>query len=84
MHVMSKKCQVSGATRKKANKVSFSNKKHGRFQEPNLQWKRFWCEERKAFVRLKVSTRVIKKVTQVGLASALKAYGTTLEAALKN
>ena len=81
---MSKRCQISGATPKKANKISFSNKKHGRRQEPNLQWKRFWCEERKAFVRLKVSTRVIKRATKLGLAAVLKAHGTTLQVALKN
>ncbi len=80
---MSKRCQVSGATRKKANKVSFSNKHHGRFQEPNLQWQRFWVPERKTFVRLKVSARVIKLATKRGLAHALKAHGTTLEEALK-
>jgi large subunit ribosomal protein L28 len=81
---MSKKCQISGVKPKKANKISFSNKKHLRRQEPNLQWKRFWSEERGCFVRLRVTARVIKRATKLGLESALKAYGTTLNEAVKN
>jgi len=80
---MAKKCQVSGVKPRKAKKISFSNKKHLRTQEPNLHWKRFWVEERNAFVRLRVSARVIKLATRVGLQTALKQHGTTLEAALK-
>jgi large subunit ribosomal protein L28 len=81
--IMAKKCQVSGVKPKKAKKISFSHKKHLRRQEPNLHSKRFWCEERNAFVKLKVSARVIKLITRVGLHTALKQHGTTLEAALK-
>lgn len=76
---MAKQCMVSGKKPKKANKISFSNKKHRRRQEPNLQWKRFWLEEEKRFVRLRVTTRVIKLATQVGLLAALKRYNVTLK-----
>ena len=80
--MMSKKCMVSGVKPLKANKISFSNKKNGRRQEPNLQWKRFWLEGQKRFVRLRVTTRVIKLATKIGLESALKQYNTTLQEAL--
>jgi large subunit ribosomal protein L28 len=80
--LMAKRCQISKARPNKANSVSFSNKKHGRHQIPNLQWKRFWVEEEKRFVRLRVSARVIKLATKVGLAAALKRHNTTLQEAL--
>jgi large subunit ribosomal protein L28 len=79
---MAKKCMVSGVKPKKARAISFSNKKHNRTQEPNLQWKRFWLEDEKRYVRLRVSCRVIKLATLVGLRSALKRHNTTLQQAL--
>lgn len=83
MMMMSKECAVSGKKPLKARKISFSNKKHNRRQEPNLQLKRFWLAGEKRFVRLKVCTRVIKLATKIGLESALKQYNTTLQEALK-
>jgi large subunit ribosomal protein L28 len=79
---MSKQCVVSGVKPKRANKVSFSNKKHKRRQEPNLQWKRFFIESEGRFVRLRVSARVIKLATQVGIMAALKRHGVTLNQVL--
>jgi large subunit ribosomal protein L28 len=81
---MSKKCMISSKKPKKANKISFSNKKHLRRQEPNLQWKRFWVEEEKRFVRLRVTTRVLSVATQHGLMAALKRNNITLKEALAN
>jgi len=81
---MSKKCMVSGKIPIKANKISFSNKKHGRRQEPNLHWKRFWIEEEKRFVRLRVTSRVLSIATQHGIMAALKRNNTSLKEALAN
>ena len=77
---MPKQCMVSGKKPKKTNKISFSHKKHRYQQEPNLQWKRFWVEDENRFVRLRVTARVIKQVSRMGLKAALKKNGTTLEA----
>jgi large subunit ribosomal protein L28 len=79
---MAKQCMVSGKKPIKANKISFSNKKHLRRQEPNLQWKRFWLASEKRFVRLRVTARVIKLATLVGIEGAMARYGTTLQQAL--
>lgn len=79
---MAKVCMVSGKKPKKANKICFSNKKHRRRQEPNLQWKRFWLDDEKRYVRLRVTTRVIRLATEVGIRGALARHNTTLQEAL--
>jgi large subunit ribosomal protein L28 len=72
---MSQVCQVSGTRRNKSNKVSFSNKHHRKFQQPNLQSKRFWDPDGKRWIRLKVTTKVIKAITKYGLKKAISNYG---------
>jgi large subunit ribosomal protein L28 len=76
---MPKKCMVSDKKPMFANSICFSNKKHHRRQEPNLQWKRFWVPEIGRFVRLRVTARVIKLATTVGLLAALKRHGKCLK-----
>ena len=72
---MAQKCMVSGKKPNVANAVSHSNVKTKRRQEPNLQWKRFYLEDEKRWVRLRVSTKVIKTIGRYGLRDALKRYG---------
>lgn len=79
---MARKCMVSGKTPKRANKVCFSNKKFRYQQAPNLQWKRFWVPELGRFLRLRVTTRVIKLATKVGLVAALARNNMTLAQAM--
>jgi large subunit ribosomal protein L28 len=55
--------------------VSFSNKKNRKFQEPNLQSKRFWDAEQNRWIKLRVTAKVIKTITKRGLRGALKRYG---------
>lgn len=76
---MPKQCMVSGKKPKKANKVCFSNKHHRYFQEPNLQWKRFFVPELGRYVRIRATARIIKLATRVGLISALARHGKTLK-----
>jgi large subunit ribosomal protein L28 len=54
------------------NNVSHSNVKTKREFAPNLRTKRFWLEEEKRFVTLKVSTSGIRTINKKGLAAALK------------
>ncbi|MDX2084717.1 MAG: 50S ribosomal protein L28 [Candidatus Melainabacteria bacterium] len=77
---MSRICKVSGTRRNKSNKVSFSNKHHRFFQQPNLQTKRVWHPEKKQFVRIRVTAKVIKAITKYGLMAALKRYESELQA----
>jgi large subunit ribosomal protein L28 len=66
---------VSGKRFNSANAVSHSNHKTKRRQEPNLQWKRFYLEDEKRWVRLRVSTKAMKTISRQGLRAALKACG---------
>jgi large subunit ribosomal protein L28 len=76
---MPKKCMISDKTPKRAKRVSFSNKRFIRTQEPNLQWKRFWVPELNRFIRIRVTARMIKLATTVGLISALARHGKSLK-----
>ncbi len=72
---MSRRCEISNKRYNNANRVSHSNRKTKHRQQPNLQWKRFWLPEEKRWVRLRVSTKVMKTITQYGLMATIKRYG---------
>lgn len=69
---MAKKCPV---TRKKplvGHNVSHANNKTKRRYLPNLQYKRFWLESQKRFIRIRVSTRGIRIIDKHGIEVVLK------------
>lgn len=72
---MSRACAISGKRRNVANNVSHSQVKTKRVQQPNLQMKRFWVAEEGRWVKLRVSTKVLKTISRYGLREALKRYG---------
>lgn len=76
---MARRCQISGARPNAANHVSRSNNKSKRRQLPNLQRKRIWVPKLGRFVRLRVTTRVLKTIDRVGLERTLEMYGLRLE-----
>jgi len=47
--------------------VSHANNKTKRWFKPNIQWKRFWLDSEKRFVRLKVSAAGIKTINKLGI-----------------
>ncbi len=69
---MSRVCQITGKSRLVGHNVSHSNIKTKRVFAPNLQTKRFWLEEEKRFITLKVSAAGIRTINKKGLAVALK------------
>ncbi len=69
---MSRVCQVTGKKALVGNKVSHSNRKSKRRFEVNLQSKRFWLEDEKRWVKLRVSARGMKIIDKRGLANVLK------------
>lgn len=71
---MPKQCDITKKKYNRANKVSFSNKHHRYQQHVNLQYKSFWDPETQRFVRLRVTTKMIKTITKYGLRSALKRF----------
>lgn len=69
---MSKVCQITGKRVIVGNNVSHSKRRTKREFAPNLQTKRFWLEDEKRFVVLKVSAAGIRTINKVGLKKALK------------
>ena len=69
---MSKICQITGTRRMVGNKVSHSNIKTKRVFNPNLQKKRFYWEEEKIWVTLRVTPKGMKTINKLGLEKAIK------------
>jgi large subunit ribosomal protein L28 len=64
---MSRVCQVTGKRPSYGNNVSHANNKTRRRWLPNLHTHRLWLESEKRFVRLRVSTRGLRTIDQLGL-----------------
>jgi large subunit ribosomal protein L28 len=69
---MSRICQITGKSVIIGNNVSHSKRRTKREFCPNLKTKRFWFEEEKRFVTLKVSAAGIRTINKKGLKVALK------------
>lgn len=69
---MSRVCQVTGKKAMTGNSVSHANNKTRRRFEINLQNKRFWLEEEKRWIRLRVTTHGMKIIDKRGLAVVVR------------
>ncbi|MDR2009597.1 MAG: 50S ribosomal protein L28 [Bacteroidales bacterium] len=69
---MARICQITGKTAMVGNNVSHSKRRTKRTFEVNLMTKRFFDEETKKWVTLKVSAKGIKTISKKGLNVALK------------
>lgn len=69
---MAKKCPITGKKPLVGNNVSHANNKTKRRYLPNLQYKRFWLENEKRFVRIRVSTRGMRIIDKYGIEAVLK------------
>ena len=76
---MSRKCAISGKMKKMGNRVSHANNKTSHYFEPNIQTKRIYVAELKKFLRLRLSTNMIRTIDKIGLSAALKKHGLCLE-----
>ena len=54
------------------NNVSHSKRRTKRKFAPNLRYKKFWLEEEKRFVTLKVSAAGMRTINKIGLKKALE------------
>jgi large subunit ribosomal protein L28 len=64
-------CDLLGKTpNRQARVVTFSHKRVKKVQHVNLQWKRFFSEDLKRNVRLRVSTKGIKTINKMGSVDA--------------
>ena len=76
---MSRNCSISGKRKQSGCRVSHANNKSNHFFDVNIQNKRIYVPEEKKFVRLKLSTNMIRTIDKIGLNAALKKYNLTLK-----
>ncbi|MBL7941392.1 MAG: 50S ribosomal protein L28 [Flavobacteriales bacterium] len=72
---MARVCDITGKKTISGHRVSHSNIKTKRKFYPNLQYKRFWHEEEKCWVSLRVTPKGMKIINKIGLSAALKRAG---------
>ncbi len=68
---MSRVCQVTGKSPLVGHNVSHSNRHTKRRFEVNLKNKRFWIEDEKRWITLKVSARGMRRIDKLGLTTVL-------------
>ncbi len=68
---MSRVCQVTGKRPMVGNNVSHANNKTKRRFLPNLHTHRFWVEEEKRFVKLRVSSKGMRIIDKKGIKPVL-------------
>lgn len=68
---MSRVCQVTGKSPLVGSNVSHSNRHTKRRFEINLRDKRFWLEDEKRWITLRVSARGMRVIDRLGLATVV-------------
>jgi large subunit ribosomal protein L28 len=68
---MSRVCQVTGKAPLVGHHVSHSNRHVKRRFEVNLKDKRFWVEDEKRWITIRVSARGMRRIDKLGLARVL-------------
>ena len=68
---MSKVCQVTGKRPMSGNNVSHAKNRTRRRFEPNLHSHRFWVEDEKRFIKLRLSAKGIRIVDKLGINKVL-------------
>jgi large subunit ribosomal protein L28 len=69
---MAKVCQVTGKRPLVGRNVSHANNKTRRRFNPNLQVHRFWLEDEKRWIKLRVSAKGMRTIDKHGIAKILK------------
>jgi large subunit ribosomal protein L28 len=64
---MSRVCEITGKRPAVGNRVSHANNKKRRRFLPNLRTQRFWLEEEKRWVSLRLSTRGLRTIEKNGI-----------------
>lgn len=76
---MARRCQISGTTHQNGHRVSHANNKTKHRFESNLQRKRLYIAELGKYVRIRVSTRLLRTIDKVGFVQALKQHNLTFK-----
>jgi large subunit ribosomal protein L28 len=69
---MARVCQVTGKKPQVGHHVSHANNKTKRRFYPNLQYRRFWVESEKRWVRLRISNAGVRIIDKKGIDVVLK------------
>jgi large subunit ribosomal protein L28 len=64
---MSRVCQVTGKRPLVGSNVSHSNRHTKRRYEVNLRTKRFWLEDERRWITLRLSARGMRRIDKLGL-----------------
>ena len=75
---MSRVCEITGKRPAVGNRVSHANNKKRRRFLPNLHTQRFWLEDEKRWINLRVSTRGLRTIEKNGIdavVTSLRAKG---------
>lgn len=75
---MSHRCSISGKSRQSGNRVSHAKNRRRHVFRANIQSKRIYVPEEERYVRVKVSTRMIRTIDKLGLNAALDKHGLTI------
>ena len=78
---MARVCQVTGKKPMVGHNVSHANNKTKRRFSPNLQYRRFWLEEEKRWVRLRVTNAALRIIDRDGIEAVLAKMAATKRAA---
>ena len=72
---MARVCQVTGKRPMVGHNVSHANNKTKRRFLPNLQYRRFWLEDEKRWVRLRVTNAALRIIDRDGIEAVLAQMG---------
>ena len=69
---MARVCQVTGKKPMVGNNVSHSNNRTKRRFLPNLQYRRFWLENEKRWISLRISMAALRTIDKKGIEVVLE------------
>ena len=68
---MARVCDVTGKGPMVGNNVSHANNKTKRRFLPNLQYRRFWLEDQKRWIRLRITNAALRTIDKLGIETVL-------------
>jgi large subunit ribosomal protein L28 len=71
---MANKCQISGVSRQSGHRVSHANNKRKHVFKANIQTKKIYLQDENRYVKIKVSTSVLRTIDAIGIKATLKKY----------
>jgi large subunit ribosomal protein L28 len=75
---MSRRCSISGKGAQNGHSVSHANNKTNKITYPNLKSKRLFDSATGKWVRVRLSSRVLRTIDKKGLSATLRDMGKTL------